>query len=141
MKALTPDRFVRGDYVNTEYRATPLEGTAPDDLLTPAYWVHEARTLRRFDRIVAVPDDEAWYAEYIVLETGTGFVRTGILFQVELNQDSVQLPDDSPVEVLFKGPHLKYVVMRKADKMILHDKMLKAEAENWARDYERRVAA
>ena len=142
VKPLTPDRFVRGDYANTEYRATPLEGVAVDDLLRPEYWLHESRTLVPFDRITAIPDDQKWCAHFLVLEVGTGFARLALLWQVELDAAGEALPENSPVEVQFKGPHLKHVVVRKSDRVVLKDKIAKkTEAEAWARDYATRIAA
>lgn len=139
---LSPDRMVRADYANMEYRVTPVEGTAPEDLLSAEYWVHESKTLRPFDRISAIPDDMKWYANYLVLEVGTGFARLALLVKLDIDPTSTALPPESPVEVQFKGQHLKHVVIRKSDHAILKDGIAKkSDAEAYARDYATRIAA
>lgn len=141
-RPLDAARMVRADYSNMEYRVTPVEGVTPDDLLRPEYWVHQARTLRPFDRIAAIPDDQKWYASYLVLEVGTGYARLVLLWKVDIDPAGEALPEMSPVEVQFKGPHLKHVVIRKSDLVVLKEGIAKkTEAEAWARDYATRIAA
>lgn len=142
VRPLSPERMVRADYANLEYRVTPVEGTEPNDLLQLDYWVHEARTLRAYDRITAIPDDLKWCAHYLVTEVGTGFAQLALLWKVDLEPASEALPAESPVEVQLKGPHLKHVVIRKSDRVVLKDKIAKrVEAEAWARDYATRITA
>lgn len=141
-KALSPERFTQAVYANAEYTATPVEGETIEDLLRPEYWVHETKILRRFDKINACPDDEKWYAQFLVLEVGTGYVTTALLWSVDLDVQGPALAVESPVEVQFKGQHLKHVVIRKSDRVVLKDGISKkSEAEAWARDYSQRIAA
>jgi len=70
--------------------------------------------LRRYDRIEVVSDDDAFFAELLVLEAGDGGVRVmpmrGAPLEVRAGAPGEALRREATQRVEYKGAHLKWCV-------------------------------
>jgi hypothetical protein len=126
------------------WRDAPADLTR-DDLLKPATWAHVHRTLVPGAHIIVQPQGLPWEAEVIVLGAGVGFAKVKLVRFNELNDEPTDkaapaLPEG--LEVIWKGPTAKYAVVRSSDKEILSkDHAVKADAEQWAHQHAKAMAA
>ncbi len=137
MTALTTNRLQLAEHYCTAYAATLLANQTLDDALQPGFWAHVATKLRQHDTIRIIPEEGDFYALLIVMSAGRTFAKVKLLQHIPLDDDGAEDADlPSELSVKWKGPHLKYAVIRNADHSILKDSfVVKTEAEQWARDH------
>jgi hypothetical protein len=82
---LTPDRFKEAEYTRRVWAMTPAAGTEVKHLLAPAYWSHVAAKLNPTDRIEVITEDNAWFAEILVISQGGHWAQVKLLRYVQLN--------------------------------------------------------
>lgn len=137
---LLPARLQNAEYFRTRYAAAADAGTTREDLERPDFWSHVARTLKRQDIIEVIPEDESYFAELLVLNTGVGFAKVKVIRFIEL--EAVEESEDGLVIVKWRGPARKFSAVRKSDGTVLRDEFINREdAAAFARDYERTVNA
>lgn len=153
-----PTRPIEAAYSRTtwEFKDFPPETTV-QDLLDPAMWCHVAKQwLKPLDEIIVIPQGAPFRAHFIVLDKGDTFAKVQLLDVKLLNateaqtygeqplgriaaavEDSIAtLPVDAPVSVEWKGPQLKYSVIRTKDGERLKTGFaIKSEAEKWAAEH------
>lgn len=103
---LNESRLVQADFRRNLWLAQPEPGTALRELLDPHYWAHNARKMKRGDRIEILAEDNAYFAELIVLQAGNVFAKVEVLRFQTLGQ--VAIPDgvasiENPGKVLVGG--------------------------------------
>jgi hypothetical protein len=133
MTQLTPARFNASQSVRNQWQVSPEYGTPPEALLDSGYWAHVSAKLRRGDIIVALAEDNSYYAELLVLEAGKLFAKVAPLRCVEISVKqmlNVEVPDG--YEIKFRGPK-KWSVLRGKD--VLKEDMDKNTAEQWLKDH------
>lgn len=143
-----PSRAIEAAYARTtwDFREFPPETTVAD-LLEPDMWCHVAKQyLKPLDEIIVIPQGAPFRAHFIVLDRGDTYAKLRLLEVNMLNAEDVavpeepsievHLPDNAPVSVEWKGPVLKYSVIRNIDKERLKTGFaIKAEAEKWAAEH------
>lgn len=143
-----PTLPLEASYARTtwEFKEFPPETTV-QDLLDPAMWCHVARQhLKPLDEIIIIPQGAPFRAHFIVMDKGDTFAKIKLLDVKLLNAEEageeadvnevVHLPEDAPVSVEWKGPVLKYSVIRNTDQERLKTGFaIKAEAEKWAAEH------
>jgi len=145
-----PRRPIGGEYSRNhwEFLDFPPETTVPD-LLDPVTWAHVARQwFKPLDEITVIPQSAPFMATFIVMDKGMTWAKLKLLEVHYLNADEVEpveevddklvvhLPDNAPVSVEWKGPNLKWSVLRTADKEKLKTGFsIKTEAEAWAAEH------
>lgn len=116
--------------------------TEPDDLLSPAFWAHNAARFTRLDAIEVWAEDMSWYAELRVLDSGNNWAK---VHRKELHQLQALVPEDSATllaghTVKWGGPFAQYRVIRDADQHVLKDKFaIKGDAYAWLANYGKTV--
>lgn len=129
------------DYVSPLTSYTPEAGTALEQLLAPEYWAN-IKQLKPGVRIWCVPDDERWYAELLVRQTGQGFAKVVLLRQGELDAIEIDPKISADFDIEWRGAKIKHRVVRKLDKQVLKEGLDTVEAaQAWIRDHARAVAA
>ena len=137
---IDPSRFALAEHKNQDWVMTVEEGTSLDDVMKPEFMANIASQLRPYDRIRVRIDTGEWYAELLVVDCARTWVHTHKLFYVKFTKEegdgkSSASPTDEYV-VQFRGPHLKFSVLRKSDKSVLQEGMSsKAEANAWLENY------
>lgn len=113
--ALHPRFFQIAEHVRTHYAATIPAGVDVDDLLEKTFWSHLASKLRPWDRIEAIAEDGAFYAELLVLSATSADANVVLL-------NKLKLQTIAPGEVdLLRGfavshtPATQWRVVRKSD--------------------------
>lgn len=143
-----PTRPIEAAYARTtwEFKEFPPETTV-QDLLDPSMWCHVAKQwLKPLDEIIIIPQGASFRAHFIVMDKGDTFAKIKLLNVTLLNGEDAgeevgvievtHLPDAAPVSVEWKGPALKYSVIRKTDQERLKTGFaIKAEAERWAAEH------
>ena len=152
-----PTRLVEASYARTtwEHRDFPPETTV-QDLLNPEMWCHVAKQwFKVLDEIIVIPQSAPFRAHFIIMDRGDTFAKLKLIDWTPLNVDGAEvtlqptgetyverldvvplLPKDAPVSVEWKGPHLKYSVIRTKDNERLKTGFaIKAEAEKWAAEH------
>lgn len=140
---LNPARLAQGEYVRTVHVATAEQGTAEEDLINPAYWAHVASKMRPWDRIEVRSDDGTFYAELLVLDSSRTWARVKLLKFLPLTSADVsQTQADDEYEIKFRGPVLRWSVVRRLDNAVIKEAMQnKDEAAAFLAQYQRTVGA
>lgn len=140
MTQLAPRSFEADDIVRNTWHAKPEFETPMDAMLDPAYWAHVSAKLRRGDIINALPDDNSYFAQFLVVDVGKLYakvVKTPMCFEIKPAQMlNVEVPKG--YEVKFRGPR-KWSVLRGTD--VLKEDMEKSDAERWLSDHVKAMAA
>lgn len=129
---LQPNRFKIAEYERTVYVATAEKGHTKEDILSPDYWAHAANKLKPYDRIEVRHDEGEYFCELLVTQVGRGWAKVVELSYKELSKSEALPTIPEPYEVVWKGPHRKWAVIRKADGEYIsegHDDRNKAH--NW----------
>ena len=124
VEQINPVRMEEAQFTQTIYFAKAHANTRPTDLLEPAYWAHVAAKLKPWSEIKVVADDGSWWAHYIVLEAGRTWARVHMLMTTSLTSADVsasQAAAMAPYEVCYRGEHMKWSVVRKADHEVVHE--------------------
>lgn len=139
VRVLPPGRWKAIEYANAIYCVTAEVGTPLTDLLKPDYWAHMAVLLRPYDKIFARVDDEAWYAELLVVSCSRNHAVMKLLLKTDLHD----APKQGDTEETFAdyraewgGPAHKFRVVRVKDGAVLkHGMVTKGEAVRAAAEY------
>ncbi len=122
------------------------QGTDSKELKNPLFWAHIAAKLRPYDKIEVRVDDGVFYAEYLVLSSGRTWAKVKELGHYPLTSTDVSMTQAAGVEgeyeTKWRGPQLKFCVMRKADGAPIKEGMKdKEEASKFLREYVRTITA
>lgn len=142
---IDPGRVRLAEYDRNIWIANAEHGRTPQDLLDPAYWSLKAAQFQPYDQIEARAEDGSWVAYYIVTDTSRTWARVILDRVVKLTTGDVSLTQAAQIaakyEVKWKGPQIKYAVIRLADSTAVQQGFKSAEdAHVWLRDYERTTA-
>lgn len=122
-------RFSESSFVTTTFRFEPEAGTTRKSLLDPAEWANVSARLKAKDIIEVVPEDLGFYARLIVVEAAPTFARVKEIEFRQLDDETHAVTDDN-FEVAFKGPVLKWCVIRKQDGALVFERLPSREAAN-----------
>jgi len=117
---LTTPRFKNAEYERVIYVATVEPKITMDDILDPSFWAYVEPNIKPYDKIEVRTDDSSFYAELLVLSKGKAWVKCKVISHIELNSETKQSPD-AQYEAKWKGPHLKFCVVRKSDGEVIED--------------------
>lgn len=155
---LSPSRFQLAEQVCNTFAVTVEPGLTPAQIMHPDFLGHIAAKLRPYDELKVRCDDGSLYARLLVLQTDRAWARTRVLewhnlttkdvAQTEAALQTKESPNkppadaaDAPYRCEYKGPHLKWVVIRNSDGAVLQDKLAdKAAAHTWRDEYIKVVA-
>ena len=141
-RVLSPNRMKELSYQNTMYSVVVEQGTAPKDLESPDFWAHVAALFRPYDELNVVPDDETWFAKAVVVQCGRNHAMVKVWHVIDLSQGgSAPLAAFEKYEIKWRGPKLKWSVVRKKDGAILLEEQTKDSAVVWLRNYEQTTAS
>lgn len=140
LEAIDSSRFSEASFKRAEYLVTAPAGMEPGDLLDPMVWAHVAAQLQPWCRIEARANDGTWFAELLVLEASRNWARVHILHAYNLTTSDVSQSLAAagqlmPYEILHRGPHSQWSVIRKLDRSVMHEgEATQQGAINWLRD-------
>jgi hypothetical protein len=112
---LAPARMQLSEYLRNDWVVTAEQGTTLDDIVNPAFFAHMASQMKAYDHVEVRVDDGSWLSELLVLQVERNWVRVRVLTYYDLADNSSQDSAPSVYETAWKGPHLKWSVIRKSD--------------------------
>jgi len=134
-------KLVLAEFRRAIHFAEPEDGVTAKDMLEPSYWADVSNKLRALDRIEALAADGSWFAEFIVLNSGRLWAKVEMLRYIELKSNAEVSGGDPEFDVVWRNPHHKYGVMRRADKSLLkEDFQTKEEAARWLQEHLQSIA-
>ena len=132
MRKLNEAAMQAGDYMRNFWCVTPPAGTKPEDLLGEEIWIHVARKLRPRDRLEVMPEDSAWLAEYVVIHVSSTGATVQMLWTKDLDSVKANRLDMDDYEIEWSGIATKHRVIRKSDRTVMKDGLLRREdAVTW----------
>lgn len=137
---LQPARMGLAEALRRDHVVNAEEGTTTDDILDLGYFAHVARDLSEYDHIEVRDETGQWVAEFIVTEVGPNYAKTVMTRFIDLTKTTkVDVPEAYRTE--WKGPHLKWTVIRNADNEVVQkDLPKKDDALVWLRNHLQVVA-
>lgn len=135
MTQLAPNSLKPAESVRNQWQVEPEHGTPADALLNPAYWAHVSVKMRRGDIVYALPADNSYWSELLVIDVGKLYAKVVQLRCVAISQAQlVTNPIPDGFEIKFRGKDSKWSVLRGKD--VLKDKLESAQAaEGWLTDH------
>lgn len=133
--AIHDGRFANAEFERSTWVITAEEGTIPDDVLNPDYYAHVAAKLRPYDHIEIRANDGTWLAQLLVLDVSRLWAKVHrlhlhTLTTVDVSQSNLERA--LPYYVQHKGPHDKWVVIRRSDSQAVSTGHgTPEEAHNW----------
>ena len=128
------------EYTRTIWTATPAANVSEDQLLTTRYWQHIASSTSIGDRIEVTPEDGAYFQELLVVDVRLAYVKVVSLRRINLSEVAEATKITDTLLVAFKGPVLKWCVLRIEDneRLVTH-LATKIAAQKAAIDYQSQV--
>lgn len=129
---MKPAEYERNDWVaNVEF------GHTIEDVLDPGYWAFTAPKLKPYDHIEARSEDGTWVADLIVCGCDRTWAKVALKQKFNLTTQDVSQSQASKHTVEWKGPQLRFGVVRTSDATIVKDGFReKAQAEAWMKEHE-----
>lgn len=135
MPKIMEKNFLAAEFARQVFRVTPPAGTTIEEILEPSYWAHVARRLTPYDFIEIVPEDGAFYARLIVVNTGKLFAKVQLIEKIDLNTPTkvTAIMAMNLFDTKYAGPTAKWRVIRKADNAVVSKEPFgtQQEAEEW----------
>lgn len=138
---LNPSRFELVEYERQDWIVTAEIGTELSDLLDPGYWAHVSARMKPYDQIQVRVDDGCWLVNLLVLDCSRNWARVHVLSEHKLTTTDVSQSQADGYSVDWKGPRLKFCVIRKSDNEAVRDGFAdKEEAIRWMIEHEKITA-
>jgi hypothetical protein len=140
---LDPKRFAPAEEVRVIWRATLDSNQTLEDVMRPDFWSHcVGRRPKVGDLIEIVCDTQAFSATLYVRDVGPQWLSAVFWSEPKTHETIKPMEGLGGFVVDFKGPHLKFCVVRVSDKAVLKDKCAtQAEALSWIAAEQRTRAA
>jgi hypothetical protein len=135
MTQLATNRFHMAEYRRNIFEIVPENGTPFEAVLQEGFWAHVSAKLKPGDRIEVQAEDGSYFAELLVQDAGRLYARVAALRHVQLT--AIDVKEDGlksgEYEVAWKGPALKWCVLRGKDR--LKGGMTKDVALSWMHEH------
>jgi len=140
--ALHPMQMRVAEYERIVYVADIAFGVSLDEILAPGFWAHVATKLPPYTQIEARSEDGSWIAYLIVTGSDRTWARVAVDRVVNLTTKDVSETQATSHEVKWKGPALKYAVIRLSDNaVVLSGFRQREEAIRALQEHERVIGA
>lgn len=135
-----PTRMHLSEYKRQDWVCNAELGTTVEDVLKPEYWAHMAALMNPYDHIEVRVDDGSWVAYLLVTACDRTWAKVKLDRKLEL-VDDVSTPEQSiRHRVEWKGPQLKWCVIRVSDSERVQSEMASKEVANeWLRNFEKTI--
>ena len=139
---LMPERMALRETVINDFVVDLPMSVSLEQALEPSYWAHVSDQMHPGDHVLLRAEDGSWVANLVVAYCERSFAKMRLDRLLKLDADT-----DTPTETIkhkvdWKGPRLKYCVIRTSDSALLKQECVtKDEAISWMRDHERTVSS
>lgn len=135
MSKIRNGQFKGAEFARLVWSARPEAGTTIEQLMQPAYWASVAEQLKPGARIEVMPEDGAYFAEFIV-RSCTRVSAVVYPLRVVQFEFAEQTETDPEYFVKWRGPSKKWCVMRKSDNVpVIEDQETQELAYRELNDY------
>jgi hypothetical protein len=87
------------DYTRTLRRMVVPNSMTMEDVSIPGNWANVFSKLTVDDEVIVVPEDRTWRLHLLVVERGTGWVKTALLHAIDLTKAVSKPKAEEPVEI------------------------------------------
>lgn len=91
-----------------------------EEVMDPSYWAHVAAQMEPLDHIEVRADDGSWVAELIVRMCEKNYAHVVLKQLTKLDAPTEAPQSSTKHKVEWKGPALRWSVIRLADSQIIH---------------------
>lgn len=134
---LNPQRMGLIEQLRQDWVVNAEEGTTIQDVLNPAYWSHMSAQMQIYDHVEVRLETGEWILDLIVLGVGRNWATVHLAHKHDLQPVEDSMPSMQSLSVAWKGPQLKWVVIRLSDSEILQKNFeSKGDAQVWATNHE-----
>jgi hypothetical protein len=138
---LNPQRMHLSEHARRDWVVNAEEGTTIQDVMGPSYWAHKAAELTPYDHIEVRLETGEWMLELVVLGCGRNWARVHVLHKHDLEPIEAELPAAQKHMVKWKGPELKWCVIRLSDSEVIFKGIAdKSTANGQLKSYEQATA-
>jgi hypothetical protein len=138
---LVDSRFKPAKFIRQIYVAQPEYGVMLTDVLKSDYWRHVASHLRPGALIEVQPEGLTYFAQLIVIDSGTNWAKVKLLSFVDLLGEA-KAPDQEPVKsettagaYTIKRAGAWFQVIRTSDREVIKTGFrVMADAESWVNE-------
>ena len=107
--------FKLADQIRNIWSATVERHIIQENFLDETFWAHVAKMLRTGDRIEIMPEDNAYFAELMVLATGRLYAQVELMRFVAFDKPSPQAGAAAEFRIDWGGSISKYRILRNDD--------------------------
>ena len=107
--------FKQAEQIRNIWHVQANIGVTQEQFLDETYWAHVAKMLRAGDRIEIMPEDNAYFAELMVLATGRLYAQVELMRFVTFDKPSPQAGAAAEFRIDWGGSISKYRVLRNDD--------------------------
>jgi len=143
MTKLIGNKLQPAEYIRNNWRVNAPVGVKYEELFVPSFWANVAIKFVRGDVIEVFAEDGSWYAEVIVRVSARTHAVVGELMFKDFNLKAVEgepsegvtkegtKSEGSAPTIEWKGPKLKYAVIRHDGEYMNKGFETKQEAQDW----------
>ena len=138
---LMPERMALREHAFNDWVVDLPMTVSLEQALDPAFWAHVSAQMNPSDHITLRAEDGSWIAYLVVAYCERSFAKVVLDRCVKLDKDT-----DAPAHTVkhmvdWKGPRMKYAVIRNSDAAVLKEGCVtKDEAVSWMRDHEQTMS-
>jgi len=142
-RTVNASRFREAEFLRHDWVVTAEFGTTIEEVRDEGYFAHVAARLSPYDEITVRVDDGIWMAKLVVLECGRNWARTAMLHFYKLTTTDIARTMSMPkVNIIWKGPHLKFCVIRASDNSIIAQELgTEDAARSWITSHEAKATS
>jgi hypothetical protein len=120
---LNPQRIGLAEQLRRDWVVNAAAGTTINDVLQPAFWAHCSQEFTVYDRIDCRVETGEWALDLIVLDVGRNYARVFVAHRHVFEEAELPEAPMDPIEhkVEYKGPHLKFCVIRQTDGAVVQE--------------------
>lgn len=139
---IIPADMTAGEHARNVWCCTCENAVRPGDLANPSFYANVASKLRIGDHLEIMPQDGSWWVHLIVRNVERGTAKVGLIQAIDFEDAAIKTEDLGDVEIKWRGPKLRFGVVRKSDDHVLQENLpTKQAAMTWAMEHERNFAA
>lgn len=134
-----PNRVQMAENGRNTFLFTAESGAQKEDFLRPEFWGLVSKSFRPYDHVEIRIDDATFWGEYLVLASDRTWAKLHPLREIALPSATVD-DIDPDYKIEWKGPHLKYCVIRVSDASVVHEgEQERGGAGQWLEGYIRTI--
>jgi hypothetical protein len=137
---LDPGRAQLAENARNHWVITVPDGVSIQDIEQKQFWSFFGARLTPYDIVEVRSDTGGFFAMLLVISCDRTWAVTRRLQYIDL--DEVEQPEESIAhQVLWKGPHKKWVVIRRRDMVAVQESLqTKGDAYAWMKNHEASIA-